>query len=65
MSDPDDRLFRTMQTAEDGKPRVGSSNYMLGARNGIDVHPDAEGNVHPGEGASRSRRTMRASYHLI
>lgn len=47
-----EKLYRPMQTCGDGRPLVGTDNYMLGARIGIDVRPDSEGNVGPGGGLS-------------
>lgn len=48
-----DRLYRTMKKAPDGLPMPGRSARMLGVRvEGIhvDVRPDAQGHVLPGQG---------------
>ena len=36
----------------DGRPVCGRNDCTLGVRLGIDVHPDAKGQVHPGGGMS-------------
>jgi hypothetical protein len=42
-----------MKDGEDGFPRTGASNKMLGARPNADIEVDEEGHVHPvGEGMS-------------
>jgi len=49
------RLCRTMKVAADGRPAPGRAAKTLGVRvDGphADVHPDAAGRVHPGEGMS-------------
>ena len=43
-------LFRIMLKTAVGRPAVGSSDNMLGARVGIDVRPDGAGNVQPAKG---------------
>jgi hypothetical protein len=41
-----------MKIDPDGKPKTGRRADLLGVRVGIDVVPDAEGNVYPGAGMS-------------
>lgn len=46
------KIYRVMEEG-DGRPRTGDGRNLLGARPGSDVHPDADGNVHPvGQGMS-------------
>jgi RHS repeat-associated protein len=40
-------IYRTAREGADGMPELGASARTLGARPGTDVHPDADGNVHP------------------
>ncbi len=43
-------LFRIMLKDVVGQPVVGTSDNMLGARVGVDIRPDGQGQVHPGKG---------------
>ncbi len=43
-------LYRTMVPDEDGRPRVGVKGSMLGVRPGVDIKPDAAGEVAPEQG---------------
>ena len=45
-----DKLYRSMSSADDGLPQVGSSARTLGARPGIDIPIDESGMVHPNTG---------------
>jgi hypothetical protein len=44
------QLFRTFVTDDKNRPKVGTGNFMLGARVPIDIKPDREGMVGPGKG---------------
>lgn len=43
-------LFRIMLKDVEGRPVVGTSDNMLGARVSVDVRPDGEDRVHPTRG---------------
>lgn len=43
-------LYRTFVTDDEGRPKIGAGNFMLGARVPTDIKPDADGMVGPGRG---------------
>src|SRR5437762_184390 len=43
------KIYRVMKS-EDGRPALGSSATTLGIRIGIDIHPERDGRVGPGNG---------------
>lgn len=46
-------VFRSMEADIDNLPKVGQDRNQLGARIGVDIHPDEKGDVHKvGEGLS-------------
>jgi hypothetical protein len=74
VSDEEERLeipqmYRSMY-AEDGRPKVGTSDGQLGARvpggasRGQDIAPDAQGQVHPGQGGMSVSRSLREIHYL-